>query len=222
MPARKTQKRRGFTLFEALIVLAAIALLTIPGTIMASSQLKKARDAKRKADLNRIKVALYDYYFDQDCFPVTLPDCGQNLQAGEMIYLSGFPCSPTKEEYVYQIPKKLEVEGCPQKFKALTNLENLNDPDVDRIGCRTGCGPNCAYNYGVSSTNALVRQGCVTYFACSPGGQCTAYDEPFGSSKCPKAYINDNTCNNECSKDTPKSERCANASGKQTPAEDDF
>ncbi len=206
------QKRRfgGFTLFEFLIVIGVLGILSISSAVIASAQLKKGRDAKRKSDLNRIKIALYDYYFDKNCFPESLPACGEPLKLGENVYLASFPCDPKGNPYIYQTDRTSCIW-----FKVLTNLENTRDPDIDRIGCRTGCGPDCQYNYGLASTNISVYDGCIQYYACNPGGQCQAYDNP-SESGCPATYKNDPTCNNACEQST-KEERCKTASGKQEP-----
>lgn len=210
MPVQK-RSLRGFTLFELLIAITVLAILFIASTLVASSQMKKARDGRRKADLGRIKTALYDYYFDQNCFPATLPACSEGFKQGETVYLNSFPCDPQDIPYVYEV----ENNPCPNWFKALTNLENTADKDIDRVGCRTGCGPKCQYNYGVASSNISIIDGCVVYFACNPGGQCQAYDNP-EESDCPVTYKNDPTCKNFCPEST-KSGRCKTASGKQEP-----
>jgi prepilin-type N-terminal cleavage/methylation domain-containing protein len=209
MSAQKFHSR-GLTLFELLIVMAVLGILFVASTLIASAQMKKARDGKRKSDLNRIKVALYDYFFDKNCFPDSLPTCGEPLKLGESVYLGSFPCDSQGNPYIYQT----DHTGCLW-FKVLTNLENTRDADIDRIGCRTGCGPNCQYNYGLASTNIVIYEGCVQYYACNPGGQCQAYDNP-SESDCPTTYKNDPNCNNFCPQ-SKKEGRCKTASGKNEP-----
>lgn len=187
-------KRSGFAVIELLVVMAVIAGLTTFASIAAAGQLRKARDARRKADLSKIKIALYDYFFDQNCFPDSLPGCNAKLAVGERTYLTGFPCDPQGQPYAYQT----DEAGCKQWFKALTNLENTKDPDIDRVGCRAGCGPDCRYNYGVASTNIAVSDGCAVYYACTPNGECAVFDDP-AASQCPAVFKNDPACNNVCS-----------------------
>lgn len=202
---------RGATLIELLVMLLIIALLLIPPSVVASSQMKKARGAKRKANLNRIKTALYDYYFDNDSFPESLPDCGEKLQAGENVYLGNFPCDPQGGEYIFQTDPDRS-----SWFKVFANLENTQDADIDRVGCREGCGPQCQYNYGVASTNVKVSGGCdtTTFFACGPNGECSEFENP-GLSQCPKVYENDPSCGGECDKKSPF--KCHDYRGKKTP-----
>lgn len=59
------KNKRAFTLIELLVVIAIIGLLA--GTIMVSlsSSRKKARDSRRKLDLDQLSLTLEDYYNDQ-------------------------------------------------------------------------------------------------------------------------------------------------------------
>jgi len=98
---RKFIKRlpRGITLLETIIVLVILGLLITGFWFLISPQLKRARDGRRKADLEKIKTALYDYSSDSGCFPQSLPSCGQNLGSGNNIYLKNFPCDPKIGKY---------------------------------------------------------------------------------------------------------------------------
>lgn len=198
---------RGFSLLEILIVLAILGLLIIGSYLFIPFQLKKARDSRRKTDLERIKFVLYDYFLDSDCFPQNLPSCGQNLGSRDKIYLKDFPCDPKTGSYNYQV----EQGSCPSWFKILTNLENTQDSGIDKVGCRYGCGANCKYNYGFSSTNILIYDGCITSYACSPSGNCIAFENP-AISYCPQVFINDNSCENLCS---VRKNRCHDERGKK-------
>lgn len=55
-------KKNGFTLLEMLIVISIIAILVGMGTVSYSTAQKKARDAKRKADLHAMQNALEQCY----------------------------------------------------------------------------------------------------------------------------------------------------------------
>lgn len=203
-------KNKGLTLVELLVAIVLLSLLTGVSSFLGLGHFKKARDARRKADLEKIKVALYDYYFDKNCFPKNLPGCGQNLDSSGVIYLNNFPCDPSQKiSYGYQVQ-----EGeCGQWFKILANLENTQDPDIKKVGCSAGCGPNCEFNYGLSSTNIKVNQDCVTYYACTPSGECVAFEDP-QTSRCPLVFENDSTCNNAC---LARENRCHDERGKRVP-----
>ncbi len=171
--------------------------------------MKKARDGKRKAELEKIKTALYDYFFDAGCFPGDLPECGEKLELGNMIYLPNFPCDPKRSGYGYQT----EDDDCSQWFKVLANLENFQDSGIEKAGCQSGCGSDCEYNYGVSSSNIRINDGCVVYYACTPSGECAEFEDPF-ISECPRIFENDPTCEEACDE---KENRCHDQRGKRIP-----
>lgn len=211
-------RKKGLTLIELLVVFGLIAALTIAAFVVVPTQLKKARDARRKSDLDRIKIVLYDYYFDNDCFPQELPECGENFGANGEVYLNDLPCDPSGEPYVYARTKKGGGK-CSQWFRLFTNLEVTTDPIIEKIHCRQGCGPdknNCFYNYGVASTNTQVYRNCSYAYVCNPGGNCESFEDPWKSG-CPVIY-SDSNCGGECSKDRIDN-RCKNDSGKQIPEE---
>jgi len=211
------KKIKGVVLTELLVVIVVLGILALSSFLVAPTYLKRARDARRKADLERIKVAFYDYYFDRNCFPKSLPECDQDFVGTGLAYLNNFPCDPKEKiSYSYQV----QDGECGQWFKILAKLENTKDTDIDKVGCRTGCGPSCQYNYGLASTNIKVTQGCVVYFACGPNGECGSFDDP-GLSQCPRVFENDSTCGGgcDCSGGAKKENCCHDESGKHKPGE---
>lgn len=224
---------RGFTLIEILIVIAILGVLALlVSALYVPTQLRKARDASRKIDFKAIGNGLNQYYDTKGCYPSEFPSCHNPLVLGNSKYVGSMPCDPRlKTAYVYLT----DGSSCSQWFKLYTNLENQQDQNIDDAGCRTGCGPQCQYNYGISSPNigldtCLPPQPTSTpippvsptptpmQYACSPGGGqeglCELYDDP-GRSQCPKVYPNDPTCSGgECSKNE---NRCKDSSGKHIP-----
>lgn len=220
-------RKKGLTIIELLVVFGLLAALTLAAFIAVPTQLKKARDARRKSDLDRIKIALYDYYFDNDCFPSPdeIPECGGSFGSNGMAYLNNFPCDPFGTPYVYAVRKG--GGECKQWFRIFANLEIITDPIIDKIHCRQGCGPDqhsdfnngeegCNYNYGVTSTNTQIYRNCSYAYVCNPGGVCQGFDDPW-KSDCPVFY-SDKNCNGECSKERTDN-RCKNDSGKYVPEE---
>lgn len=201
----------GFTLPEILITIFLLGSITLTSFIVVPNQTKKARDAKRKSDLENIKVALYDYFFDADCFPENLPDCGQQFKLDGLAYIENFPCDPNGDVYGYQV----DDVDCSQWFKVLANLENEQDMGIEKVGCQYGCGPECEYNYGLASSNIKVNDGCITYYACTPSGECAAFDDP-EASRCPIVFEMDPTCQEVCS---DNKNRCHDNRGKRIPEE---
>lgn len=66
----KTMKKNaGFTLFELLVVISIIALIIAVGTASYSSAQKRARDAKRRQDLQAIQKSFEQYYAVNGDYP---------------------------------------------------------------------------------------------------------------------------------------------------------
>ncbi len=201
---------KSFTLLEVLIAMAILSILTMISMIVIPTQLAKAYDSRRKADLHEIKINLEEYYDMAGQYPEELPECGKAFVFGTREIMNSIPCDPTsKESYFYQIRR-----GDLQSFRIYTNLARDNDISIADVGCGGGCGPDCFYNYGVSSSNiGLVKCS----YVCAPGGgrlgSCELYQDT-EISLCPLLFYDDSTCKNKC--DDPKN-RCENASGKQKP-----
>lgn len=200
-------KKRGFTLIEVLVAIAIVSTITASSYIYIPLLFDRAYDARRKDDLHKLKTSL-DIYFDfAGQYPEELPGCGKPLMYKTQNILNSVPCDPTlKTPYYYQI-----LKGDLQSFRIYTNLSNKKDFSISDVGCLGGCGPECFYNYGVSSVNvSLIRCS----YVCAPGGgntgACEQFDDP-ELSECPKLYFGDSTCKAECK--TPKN-RCKDSSGK--------
>ncbi len=191
---RRLAQYRGFTLTEVLIVLALLAVLAILLLWNFQSKQGQARDARRKTDLDRIKVAFEEYYNDHNCYPPSdiLNNCnGQELQP----YLDRIPCDPvTKDPYVYMPLEPNECKG----YRVLAHLENDSDPAIGQAGCDTscGCGFGSDLQFGVSSGVTLTQSQCTPITpqtsspspASSPGGGSGGSPSPgSGSSPSPSA-----------------------------------
>ena len=205
-----TSKSQGFSLMELLTAILIISLLTISSYLIIPKLIQKAFDSRRKTDLNKIKNVLEMYYNFENRYPDELPACGQPLIYGNQVLLQSIPCDPiTHLPYSYQT-KKINS----QSFRVYAMLANSNDSSITKVGCQGGCGSNCLYNYGVSSSNISLIS---CSYVCAPGGGKTGFCEIYGDptvSNCPVLYGKDSTCNNQCS--DPKN-RCENASGKNIP-----
>jgi len=201
-------KNQGFSFYEVLITLVLLSLMALVSLFVVDKNLAKARDAKRKVDLQKIRQALIIYDNLVDHLPDVLPNCGQPFTLGNNTLIPSFPCDPKGFAYFYQIEEN--------SFKLYANLENLDDPSISIVGCDGGCGPDCQYNYGTSSTNTYIDR-CLppdVIYACSPGlNHRDRYNDP-AISLCPKIFLNDPTCQNQCGQ--PQN-RCKNSSGKHVP-----
>lgn len=211
--ARK--RKSGFTMIEVLIVLSIIGIFSTAGVIGFQTSQAKARDAQRKGDLAKIKVAFEDYYNDNSCYPDSsvLANCGQPFSS----YLNSIPCDPiTGEAYKY-VPNTNSCTG----YRLYAALENTTDPIIGQLGCDgpNGCGYGATYNYGVSAGVAVNdttapgaaqgggstpspspsgSTGPIYVYACDNSGVCNQFaaGSPF-LLNCPVTYQQTN-CNNEC------------------------
>jgi prepilin-type N-terminal cleavage/methylation domain-containing protein len=202
-------RQRGFTLTELLIVIAIVVILLLLLLLSINSQLFKGRDARRKADLNRIQKAFEEYLNDKQNYPYAevLDVCGSNNLSP---YIKRVPCDPvTKEPYLY-VPGEPLNSG----YRVCAKLENKQDPDIERLGCHpdNGCGFGAGYNYCISVGYGVTPEDFnpnlpptptptptpyyAGNYACTPGGQCNVYDNPAWHG-CPAGYA-EPTCQNMC------------------------
>ncbi len=97
---KKQSLTKGFTLIELLVVIAIIGLLSSVVMASLSSARKKARDARRMADLHQIQLALEMYFNDNNTYPVIgawiySTDSSWNaLQTALAPYISTLPKDP--------------------------------------------------------------------------------------------------------------------------------
>jgi len=152
------KKEQGISITELLIVVAFLAVMTVLLLVYLNpgAQLGKARDARRKSDLSKLKNVLEDYYNDKKCYPSGL----EKLVVDE--YIDNLPVDPSKQSYAY-FP-----DGC-DKYRIYVKLDYEKDPAIAEAGCQDDCGPagSCVYNYGVCSSNVgLEPCACEHWWAC--------------------------------------------------------
>jgi type II secretory pathway pseudopilin PulG len=146
----------AFALIEILIVAGILGPLALLGSQIGRTTILRARDIQRKDDLARVRIAIDDAYDTLGYYPPKLPECGLPFREGNLVFSERIPCDPKLD-----VPYIYVTDGTDQSrwYKLYTNLEYTKDSDIDYVGCRTGCGPNCQYNYGIASTNIEVM-GC--------------------------------------------------------------
>lgn len=148
--------KRGLTLVEILVVMAILSVMII-ATIIAIDPIGamvKARDAQRKKDLNRIKVAFEDYMNDRNCYPnqsiVDSLSSAANCKSGIFSpWLTMWPCDPNGSPYPLVIG---DDTNCPKWYKVMTYLENKKDTQISDQG-GIGLSVGVSVNYGVASGN---------------------------------------------------------------------
>lgn len=115
MKTKRLQKKAGFTLFELLVSISIIGILTALGVTSFSNAQKKARDARRISDLDAIQKAAEQYYSGNN---YTYPASGSG---GFGTYLQNFPLDPkTNSAYPY-----IAVGAGSTGYCAWTQMENL-------------------------------------------------------------------------------------------------
>jgi prepilin-type N-terminal cleavage/methylation domain-containing protein len=208
-------KKHGITIIELLIVLTILAILFLVVFFYFQTQLSKSRDARRKSDLDSIKIAFEEYHNDNNCYPD--PELLQVCYSDSFSpYLSQVPCDPlSNTPYIY-VP--LQENRCAG-YRVYTSLEYQDDPIIASLGCNTpqGCGLGAAYNYGISSgvpvvadpselvmpnaspgTSPTPTPVIIYKYACDTAGTCNSYEEsnPYLLT-CPVTFEQSN-CNNQC------------------------
>jgi|SRR5688572_26853237 len=184
-------KSKGLTLVELIIVVGILIILIILALAFFRGQLFKGKDARRKADVDRIKIAVEEYEKDHDCYPppqIVVCDPGTGLDP----YLDKIPCDPgTNASYYYDY----ENTVCPSWYRIYAKLDNEQDP-----AALSACGPDQSFNYYQSSPNApdctLIDMG--DYFGCK-NGQCVEiyWDTSRPGPECDPNYQSP-TCYSQC------------------------
>jgi len=161
--AKATKGKEGISITELLIVIAVLAVLMVVflAAFKPWTQQAKARDSRRKSDLQKLKAPLEDYYNDNNCYPLRL----ENLVPD---YIGEEPKDPdTGAPYEYY-----RLEDDCDKYWIYTELEFFQDEEIVEVGCGAGCGPGgdegtgeageekCIYNYGVCS-GGVSLEGCM-------------------------------------------------------------
>ena len=135
-------KSRGITMIELLIVIAILAVLMLILLWSLRGQTYKARDAKRKADIDAYEKIFEDYFNDKTHYPSlgSLDNCNS---ADLSPYVKKIMCDPrpANDPYFYW------VDANETAYAICADLENDNDPDIVQSGCGNGCGAGGEYDY---------------------------------------------------------------------------
>lgn len=106
--------RRGFTLIELLLVVGIIAILAsiVIVAINPTKQLGDTRNAQRKADVNTILSAVYQYSIDNNGrLPSTITVTRQEICTTESTDCTGVDLDVLTGSYVVKIPNDPSVSS---------------------------------------------------------------------------------------------------------------
>lgn len=136
IPRSGQTKNSGFTLIELLVVISIIGILSALILVNFNSARARARDVRRKADLDQIKKALLMYSNDNNGnYPATGGlSWGSVFKSGEMIYMRVLPNDPNS-------PPSYQYSSDGTTFCLYASLENKADGDI--IDTQTRCAGPC-------------------------------------------------------------------------------
>lgn len=139
------KNKKGFTLFELLVSISIIGILTAIASVSFSSAQKKARDARRMEDMSAVAKAAESFYaVNSASYPASVPSSGNEWVAtgiGDTI-LANFPSDPkgsTYTQYTYTNPT-----GSSDSFCACAFLENTTNANSG-VACAFGAATKTYY-----------------------------------------------------------------------------
>ncbi len=146
-------RNKGFTLIELIVVVGILSVIVTVAMIVLDpvSQVQKASDSRRKADLAQIQKALESYYQDNGNYPDTKNYLIVDLTNGPISwgkpwvpYMNIMPKDPNPEyKYAYFTPKDR------QSYYLYATLER---GDKDPQACKGGLICDSISTNGVSTT----------------------------------------------------------------------
>lgn len=123
-------KKNGFTLFEMLVVISIISILTALVSVSFSIAQKKARDARRMQDMSAVQKAAEQYYsLNNYVYPLT-SGVGVSWASNGQTVLEMFPSDPKSvgwSGYVYNA-------GTGTTYCACATMENVSNGNSAK-GC---------------------------------------------------------------------------------------
>ncbi len=97
---KKIKKQFGFTLFELLVSISIVGIMTAVAAVAYSGAQKKARDSRRVQDIKLIQTAAEQFYSQSSTYSYPTSSGIWVSGAGSTI-LNAFPSGPKGESYPY-------------------------------------------------------------------------------------------------------------------------
>lgn len=129
-------KKNGFTLIELMVVVGIVILISSLVVVNVNQARKKARDARRIADLATVSSALQTYYADFHSYPDSAVTHGLRLLTPT--YLINQPKDPKTNNYYSYTACQSGGSPCNNSttfcssYIATTTLEDQNHNPIDR------------------------------------------------------------------------------------------
>jgi prepilin-type N-terminal cleavage/methylation domain-containing protein len=167
------QLSRAFTLIEILVAMTILLLLISAASVYWRNAVVKRRDTQRKADLRAIQFAIETYYQDNGFVPRHNDPTYRTNCSDEESWINPLVSPGLAEHLVPKYIDKLPVDPLNQNngndsentflycympylggnYLLFTRLENLKDPDINRItGIVWDLPGMFFYNYRVHSS----------------------------------------------------------------------
>lgn len=136
--------KKAFTLVELLIVIAIIGILAALITSNLAGARERARDARRKSDLDAISKGLRLYYNDTQSFPASSSDhqiegfpWGSKFAIGTTTYINYLPFDPSSSSDATVTYHYYSTNS--DQFLLVASLDNASDQDgpTSRQACST-------------------------------------------------------------------------------------
>lgn len=138
MKNNKISKRSGFTLFELLVSISIIAVLTAVAIVSFGGLNRKTRDARRISDLEKIRLSLEAARQIGNTYPGDLPSLvGSSL-------LEKVPTDPKGVGYSYAYTVD-DLSGYGYKLCAYMEDVGTTMANTDVVGCGSCGTSSCNY-----------------------------------------------------------------------------
>lgn len=131
-------KSRAFTLVELLVVISVIAVLSTITFAFYENAQQKARDHKRKQDLQTIRSSLQQYYQDNNAYPATSGNTDAVLTTLVPTYAKSLPQDPSSgASYTYNYTAGTCPQDCYTLIACLENQKDVNRDTTKYASCTT-------------------------------------------------------------------------------------
>lgn len=134
---KKNNKKSGFTLFELLVSISIIAVLTAVAVVSFGGLNKKTRDARRSSDLEKIRMALEAAKQIGNTYPTNL-----TTLVGSS-FLERVPTDPKGVGYSYY------YGGSSYTYTLCAQMEDIGSTNIGNCGGSNRCGSGLNCNYRV-------------------------------------------------------------------------